>query len=96
MAARRLAALSADARGHVRDAFRWLSEQQDLLEAEAGARRFALTVGRSLELALLAHHASWCLERDDRRAACAARRLAANGITQLHALPRSEAAELWT
>src|SRR5262249_18282289 len=28
---------------------------------EAGARRFALTLGRSLELALLVDHAQWCL-----------------------------------
>ncbi|HZO13335.1 MAG TPA: acyl-CoA dehydrogenase family protein, partial [Polyangiaceae bacterium] len=89
-----LAALVGDARGHVRDAFRWMTDKQDLLDAEAGARHFALTVGRSLELALLAHHASWCLEQGDPRPSYAARRLAANGVAQLHSLPRSEAAAL--
>ncbi len=31
---------------------------------ETGARRFALTCGRSLELALLCDHAQWCLENN--------------------------------
>ena len=48
---------------------------------EAGARRFALTLGRSLELALLAQHAQWCLDHGHgERAAAAARRFAANGV----------------
>ncbi len=48
---------------------------------ESGARRFALTVGRCLELALLVEHARWSAsERGDHRPAAAARRLAANGV----------------
>ncbi|MEO8551675.1 MAG: acyl-CoA dehydrogenase family protein [Kofleriaceae bacterium] len=48
---------------------------------EAGARRFALTLGRSLELALLSQHAQWCLDHGHgERAAAAARRFAANGV----------------
>jgi alkylation response protein AidB-like acyl-CoA dehydrogenase len=48
---------------------------------EAGARRFALTLGRSLELALLAQHAQWCLDHGQgERTAAAARRFAANGV----------------
>lgn len=48
---------------------------------EAGARRFALTVGRCLELALLVEQARWsAAETDDHRPAAAARRLAANGV----------------
>jgi alkylation response protein AidB-like acyl-CoA dehydrogenase len=51
-------------------------------ELEAGARRFALTLGRTLETVLLASHAQWALDRGDARPAAAARRLAANGIDQ--------------
>ena len=48
---------------------------------EAGARRFALTVGRAFELALLTHHAQWALDNErDTRPAAAARRFAAAGV----------------
>jgi alkylation response protein AidB-like acyl-CoA dehydrogenase len=51
---------------------------------EAGARRFAMTLGRSLELALLSQHAQWCLDHGHGpRAAAAARRFAANGVDQV-------------
>ncbi len=51
---------------------------------EAGARRFALTLGRATELALLCRHAQWSLENEgDVRAADAARRFGANGIDLL-------------
>ncbi len=41
---------------------------------EQGARRFALTVGRALELALLCEHAQWALDHEkDARFAAAAR-----------------------
>jgi hypothetical protein len=49
--------------------------------AEAGARRFALTLGRTAELALLLGHARWCAANGrGERAAAAARRLANHGI----------------
>ena len=48
---------------------------------EAGARRFALTLGRALELALLTSHAEWSRGVEgDQRTAMAALRLATNGI----------------
>jgi alkylation response protein AidB-like acyl-CoA dehydrogenase len=49
---------------------------------EAGARRFAMTLGRATALALLAGHAQWSLdhERGDARARAAALRFAANGV----------------
>jgi hypothetical protein len=51
---------------------------------EAGARRLAMTLGRSLELALLVGHAQWCLDHGfGARAAAAARRLALAGVDQL-------------
>jgi acyl-CoA dehydrogenase len=53
-------------------------------EAEAGARRFALTLGRALEAALLAAHAQGEPERGEQDAARAARRLAVSGIHLIH------------
>jgi alkylation response protein AidB-like acyl-CoA dehydrogenase len=53
-------------------------------EVESGARRFALTLGRALEAALLAAHAEWEAEGADGDAARAARRLALNGIGLVH------------
>jgi len=53
----------------------------DAPRLEAGARRFALTLGRALELALLVDHAQWCKDHGHGdRAAAAARRFAANGV----------------
>ncbi|MEW5849314.1 MAG: acyl-CoA dehydrogenase family protein [Myxococcota bacterium] len=50
-------------------------------QVEAGARRLALTLGRSLELALLCAHAQWCLDNGKGpRAAAAARRLTRHGV----------------
>lgn len=70
------------ARAAFRHATAWISEamaQPDRLEA--GARRFALTLGRSLELALLADHAQWCLANGrGPRTAAAARRFAQSRI----------------
>lgn len=53
-------------------------------ELEAGARRFALTLGRALQVALLASHAQWEARRGEGDAARAARRLAMNGIVLIH------------
>lgn len=62
---------------------------------EAGARRFALTLGRALELALLAHHAQWAHEREkDPIPAAAARRLAAHGVDLLSDARADDAALL--
>jgi len=50
---------------------------------EAGARRFALTVGRAVELALLVEHAAWARARGDGRPLAAARRFARNGVDRI-------------
>jgi acyl-CoA dehydrogenase len=80
-----LAAPVEAARSAVRHAVAWVQEampQPDRLEA--GARRFAMTLGRSLELALLANHAQWCLDNGfGPRAAAAARRFAMTGVDQV-------------
>jgi hypothetical protein len=60
---------------------------------EAGARRFALTLGRATELALLCKHAQWSLEHEgDVRATAAARRFAGSGIDHLGAADLDTAA----
>ena len=72
----------------------WLGRSLgDGAEVEAGARRFAMTLGRSLELALAAAHAQWCLDNGrGARAAAAARRLAAQGVDWIRAdLDRADA-----
>ncbi len=60
----------------------WLEETfpRGRAALEGGARGFALTLGRALELALLIDEAAWQAERGDRRAAAAARRLARHGV----------------
>jgi acyl-CoA dehydrogenase len=70
------------ARTAFRHASSWVASamaQPDRLEA--GARRFALTLGRSLELALLSDHAQWCLANGHGpRTAAAARRFAQSAV----------------
>ncbi len=74
------------ARAALRHAIAWVTEampQPDRLEA--GARRFAMTLGRSLELALLVGHAQWCLDHGfGPRTAAAARRFMLNGVDQIN------------
>lgn len=64
----------------------WLAEAERLGQPalEAGARRFSLTLGRLVELALLIRHAQWSTvhERDGRSTA-AARRFALSGVDLL-------------
>ena len=72
----------------------WLNEAAAAGEAqvESGARRFALTLGRVMELALLARHAQWSLDQEqDRRELAAARRFSAHGINQLAAMNADDA-----
>ena len=69
-------------RAAVEHAGQWL--HQSLAERpllEAGARRFAMTLGRATELALLADHAQWCLDRGKgERALAAVQRFARSRI----------------
>jgi hypothetical protein len=53
---------------------------------EAGARRFALTLGRAMSLSLLLEQAQWDLDsHGDARSAEAARRYAAAGVDAIAA-----------
>ncbi|HEV2764128.1 MAG TPA: acyl-CoA dehydrogenase family protein, partial [Pyrinomonadaceae bacterium] len=62
---------------------------------EAGARRFALTLGRGYALALLARHAQWSLEHErDGRPAAAARRFALSGVNLVADFDADDAREL--
>ena len=62
---------------------------------EAGARRFALTIGRSFALALLARHAQWALTHEqDERPLAAARRFMSAGIELLHEMNADDARRL--
>jgi acyl-CoA dehydrogenase len=66
----------------------WLAEARKAgtPALEAGGRRFALTLGRATELALLCRHAQWSRENEsDVRATGAARRFGASGIDLLTA-----------
>ena len=80
-----LAAASEAARAALRRAIGWVREAMpEPARLEAGARRFAMTVGRSLELALLIGHAQWCLDHGfGPRTAAAARRFALHGVDQI-------------
>ena len=73
----RLSASARQAQDACASAVRWLdaAAAQGNEMVEAGARRFALTLGRSLSLALLVRHAQWALEveRDERPLAAAIR-----------------------
>jgi hypothetical protein len=66
----------------VQHAGRWLQEASaERAVLEAGARRFAMTLGRATELSLLADHAQWCLDQGKGdRALAAARRFSRSRI----------------
>ncbi len=81
-----LAAPGNAARAAMKHAAAWVTEAMaQPARLEAGARRFAMTLGRSLELALLVGHAQWCLDNGyGPRTAAAARRFMLNGIDQIN------------
>lgn len=64
----------------------WLirAKTEGQASVEAGARRFAMTLGRVMESALLLKHAQWSQDQEtDGRAAAAAKRFANSGIDLL-------------
>jgi acyl-CoA dehydrogenase len=72
----------------------WLAgaQGQDPREVEAGARRFAMTLGRSLALSLLIHHAQWALDEErDPLPRAAALRFAGAGIDTVVSMDRDAA-----
>jgi alkylation response protein AidB-like acyl-CoA dehydrogenase len=76
-----LVALSRVALAALNHAEKWLRETEDRPTIEAGARRFALTLGRAIELALLIRHAQWSQDHEhDTQTANSARRFAQCGV----------------
>jgi alkylation response protein AidB-like acyl-CoA dehydrogenase len=68
----------------------------DVPSVEQGARRFALTLGRSIELALLCEHAQWALDHEkDPRFAAAARLFAQTPIDTIRELALDDAKTLF-
>jgi acyl-CoA dehydrogenase len=70
----------------VRDAIVWLKTalQEGEEAVQAGARRFAVTLGSALQVLYTARHAQWSLqEEQDGRSAAAAERLAARRINHV-------------
>jgi alkylation response protein AidB-like acyl-CoA dehydrogenase len=63
----------------------WVRERgKDPAVVEAGARGFALTLGRSLALAALVRHAQWSIDHErDGRARAAALRFARHGVDRM-------------
>jgi hypothetical protein len=92
----RLAGAARSARSAVEHARHWLAATRDDAPAlEAGARRLALTLGRTMELALLVEHAAWCAERGTAEAARAAvTRFARHGVDAIDDAPVDESAAL--
>lgn len=76
----RLVACAGEAMAALGRARAWVSRASgDALEA--GARRFALTVGRAFGLLLLCRHAQWALDHEqDQRALAAACRMRQHGV----------------
>src|SRR5262249_25547902 len=78
----RVAESATRALGHAQT---WLGETVAKGEpaVEAGARRFALTLGLSLEAVLLAEHAQWALDHGDARPQTAALRFVRDVVIDL-------------
>jgi len=82
----RLAEPSRIAKSALAHAESWLQQSKKASQEvlEAGSRRFAMTIGRAFELALLIEHAQWSqIHQSDGCALAAARRFASSGIDML-------------
>ena len=78
-----LSQLGRAARAALQHAENWLKEAQATSRSnvEAGARRFALTLGRAVELALLVRHAQWSQDHEqDGQATESAKRFARSSV----------------
>ena len=91
-----LVKISAQVERAIEQAESSLAEAKDE-RREAGARRLAMTLGRAVELALLARHAQWSLDEErDTRALAAARRFAAHGVSLMVDLDAADSRRLAT
>jgi alkylation response protein AidB-like acyl-CoA dehydrogenase len=81
----RLVAAAKQAVGALERAALWLEGGQDIEVLQAGARRLALTLARSLQLTLLCEHAQWMLDNGrDRRGFAAAIRYSRLPVDLMH------------
>jgi alkylation response protein AidB-like acyl-CoA dehydrogenase len=81
----RLVAAAKQAVGALERAALWLEGGQDIDVLQAGARRLALTLARSLQLTLLCEHAQWMLDNGrDRRGFAAAIRYSRLPVDLMH------------
>ena len=89
-----LVKISAQVERAVEQAEAWLAKAKgDAMEA--GARRFAVTLGRAVELALLARHAQWSLDEEkDQRTVAAARRFGSHGVNLLAEMDAADSRRL--
>jgi hypothetical protein len=76
----RAANIAREALAHA-ESWLTLAQKEGQETLETGARRFAMTLGRVMELALLIEHAEWSKTHEsDRRAEAAANRFANSGV----------------
>lgn len=69
----------------------WLAQTKAQPVLQAGARRLALSIGRSLELALLLEHAQWSLDEEKSETTLGlARRFSRVPVEQIDAAPAAE------
>jgi alkylation response protein AidB-like acyl-CoA dehydrogenase len=87
----RLAALGQRAAALIDEVEGWLAANGDTQRMQAGARGVAMTLGRALQLALLAEHAQWSLANEqDPSGVAAAVRFAASPLSALRSLDPEE------
>ncbi len=91
----RLSAAVDSARDLLTRATDWLARVDDRIELQAGARRFAMALGRSLQLALLCEHAQWSLvEERSAMTLALARRFSHVPLANIEAAPATESGVL--
>jgi acyl-CoA dehydrogenase len=91
-----LAESAAAAASAVAHAAEWVDATPDPRARQAGGRRFAFTIGRALELALLVEHARWKTQQGgDLSSVTAARRFALAGIDFIRAVGADDARALF-
>jgi hypothetical protein len=91
----RLAAAARQAVGAMERATLWLESGHDAEVMQAGARRLAMTLARSLQLVLLCEHAQWLIDHErDRRGMAAALRYSRLPVDLMHDIDPAQDREL--
>jgi hypothetical protein len=91
-----LSAAVAVARELLKRATAWLAKTRDRSNLQACARRFTMTLGRSVQLALLCEHAQWALaEEKSGQSLALARRFSRVPLADIESMPAAENGELF-